>query len=199
MQKALAPSFKKKTKMKQKDKQLIQNELSAMFQYGVKCKIDLIGILNSFDEYKKVFDGAKRIRPNLFDIISNKVYTLYGFPCLYRVTLLEFDGLEDYGIPIDFIKPYLRPISSMTNEEINKLFHILKIDEENTKEWIKVNDIGIIRLFTEEGKDFYEIAEAIDYLHSIHIDYRGLIEMGLALEASEEMYNQNKITNEENN
>ena len=85
-------------------------------------------------------------------------------------------------------KSYLRPISSMTEEEVNELFHILKINEKNTKEWIKVNDIGIIRLFTEEGKDFYEIADAIDYLHSIHIDYRGLIEKGLAIEAPEGMY-----------
>lgn len=85
-------------------------------------------------------------------------------------------------------KPYLRPISSMTKKEVDELFHILKINEENPKEWLKVNDIGIIRLFTEEGKDFYEIAEAIDYLNSIHIDYRGLIELDLAIEAPKDMY-----------
>jgi hypothetical protein len=94
----------------------------------------------------------------------------------------------DYEASIVDIKPYLRPISSMTDEEVGQLFHILKINEENGKEWIKVNDIGIIRLFTEEGKDFYEIAKAMDYLHSIHIDYRCLIHKGLALEAPEGMY-----------
>lgn len=106
----------------------------------------------------------------------------------------EFDNLLYYHHVEAFlcdrikIKPYLRPIASMTEEEVGQLFHILKINEENAKEWIKVNDIGIIRLFTEEGKDFYEIAEAMDYLHSIHIDYRRLIEKGLAIEAPEEMY-----------
>ena len=89
-------------------------------------------------------------------------------------------------------KPYLRSISSMTKKEVDELFHILKINEENPKEWLKVNDIGIIRLFTEEGKDFYEIAEAIDYLNSIHIDYRGLIEEDLAIIAPEGMYKFNE-------
>ncbi len=104
-------------------------------------------------------------------------------------TTLEPDHIEQLLNDEDDyteIKPYLRPISSMTEEEVDKLFHILKINEESAKEWIKLNDIGIIRLFTEEGKDFYEIAEAMDYLHSIHIDYRGLIHKGLAIEVTEE-------------
>lgn len=84
-------------------------------------------------------------------------------------------------------KPYLRPISSMTAEEVDSLFKILRIDEERG-DWLKVNDIGVIRLFTEAGKDFYEIAAAFDYLNSIHVDYRGLIGKGLALEAPEGMY-----------
>lgn len=85
------------------------------------------------------------------------------------------------------IKPYLRPISSLTAEECNKLFTILNINEKSG-DWLKINDINVIRLFTENGKDFYEIAEAMDYLYSIHVDFRGLIEKGLALEAPEDMY-----------
>ena len=80
--------------------------------------------------------------------------------------------------------PYLRPISSMTEEEVNTLFRILNINEDNKTEWLKINDIGVIRLFTQEGKDFYEIAEAMDYLNSIHIDYRGLIERNLAIDCT---------------
>lgn len=97
----------------------------------------------------------------------------------------EVDGVNT-NICCGF-KPYLRPISSMTTEEVDALFKVLKIDEERG-DWLKVNDIGVIRLFTEAGKDFYEIAAAFDYLNSIHIDYRGLIEKGLALEAPEGMY-----------
>ena len=97
----------------------------------------------------------------------------------------EVDGVNT-NICCGF-KPYLRPISSMTTEEVDALFKVLKIDEERG-DWLKVNDIGVIRLFTEAGKDFYEIAAAFDYLNSVHVDYRGLIGKGLALEAPEVIY-----------
>ena len=87
-------------------------------------------------------------------------------------------------------KPYLRPISSMTESEIDKLFDILHIDKDgNDDDWIKINDVVGIKFFFPTGKWVENVAEAYDYLNSIHIDYRGLIPMGLALEAPEEMYN----------
>ena len=88
----------------------------------------------------------------------------------------------------EYVKPYLRPISDMTTEECERLFEILHIDE-NRGDWLKINDIGIIRLMTENGKDFYEIAQALYYLNSIHVDYNELIDKGLAKRASEGMYN----------
>lgn len=148
--------------MKQEDKELLLKDLCVRLPYGVKV------LDNSHKDY-----GVSKIINIGFDgsiLIDN-----------------EMDDIQYYPL-INNIKPYLRPISSMTEEEVDNLFHILKINEKNAKEWLKVNDIGIIRLFTEEGKDFYEIAEAIDYLNSIHIDYRELIEKGLALEAPEEIY-----------
>lgn len=59
--------------------------------------------------------------------------------------------------------PYLRPMSSMTEEEeiyYNTIYTTLK---------------------------FYEKE---DWLNAHHFDYRGLIPMGLALEATEDMYKQ---------
>ena len=65
------------------------------------------------------------------------------------------------------IKPYLRPISSMTEEE---------------KE-----DFGIP--FTSEGLvTLADTVECMDWLNAHHFDYRELIEKGLALEASEGIY-----------
>lgn len=103
---------------------------------------------------------------------------------------LKLGGLNHFLDGTLKVKPYLRPISSLTEEEMDRLFEILNIDGNGNdgNEWIKINDIGILRLFTNTGRDFYEIAEALDYLHSIHIDYRGLIHKGLALEAPEGMY-----------
>ena len=62
-------------------------------------------------------------------------------------------------------KPFLRPMDSMTEEE--------KID------------YGAF--FNYDGIEYPE--EYIDWLNKNMFDYRGLIERGLALEATEEMYN----------
>ena len=90
------------------------------------------------------YDGERFIRESEFD------NTMLGY--LY----------DDETI----IKPYLRPMSSMTDEE-RKYYN------------------AIVRL-VQDG-EVYEY-EAVDWLNSHHFDYRGLIEKGLALEAPEEMY-----------
>ena len=63
-------------------------------------------------------------------------------------------------------KPYLRPMSSMTEEE--------------KKEYHELCDsyYGI----------YFDSIDSIDWLNSNHFDYRGLIPKGLALEAPEVMY-----------
>lgn len=60
------------------------------------------------------------------------------------------------------IKPYLRPLSSMTEEECIEFRYILKC-------------LPMISMF--------------DFLNQQHLDYRRLIEKGLALEAPKGMYN----------
>ena len=63
---------------------------------------------------------------------------------------------------VDNIKPYLRPMSSMTEEE--------------KEEFISFN-----------GTDGCYI-KTMDFCNKHHLDNRGLILMGLALEAPEDMY-----------
>lgn len=50
--------------------------------------------------------------------------------------------------------------------------------------YLKKNDISLHKGFYLENLNY-----VIDYYNSNHIDYRGLIEKGLALEAPEGMYN----------
>jgi hypothetical protein len=66
------------------------------------------------------------------------------------------------------IKPYLRPMSSMTDEE-KSYFH-------NFKYWILKGDVENCTI------------HMVDWLNAHHFDYRGLIEKGLALEATEGIY-----------
>lgn len=63
--------------------------------------------------------------------------------------------------PIDSVRPYLRPMASMTEEEKEELFQLMG-----------------------NGTDI----ERIDFYVSHRFDFRGLIPKGLALEAKEGMY-----------
>ena len=81
------------------------------------------------------------------------------------------------------VKPYLRPMSSMTEEE--------------RKEW-RVTFESVYDLVpggNPDNEDDYDDnwheepgIESYDYLNAHHFDYRGLIEKGLALEAPEGVY-----------
>lgn len=77
------------------------------------------------------------------------------------------DGVDTYRLTSPFLykyiemelKPYLRPMVSMTDEEQDEYINTF------TVMW-----------------------DAVDWLNAHHFDYRGLIEKGLALEAPEGMY-----------
>ena len=84
----------------------------------------------------------------------------------------EIDNKSIYTISyhphIDNCKPYLRPMSSMTEEEENELATICV-----------------------RGGYKYSVFKSYlvdDWLNAHHFDYRGLIPMGLALEAPDGMY-----------
>ena len=66
------------------------------------------------------------------------------------------------------IKPYLRPMSSMTEEEV---FEYLSACDKDYKDSLTTSR-----------------HPGVDWLNSHHFDYRGLIEKGLALEAKDGMY-----------
>lgn len=95
------------------------------------------------------------------------------------VMLCGIDGDEVYlnidsdSFHVESIKPYLRPMSSMTRDESYELDHV------------------------EERYDnhYDSIVAQIDWLNSHHFDYRGLIERGLALEAPKGMYGTNLHNN----
>ena len=112
-----------------------------------------------------------------------KVSILGGGPmelqaCIYSSIGWYFDIKDaptDFGL--DEIKPYLRPMSSMTEKErkiVNKLIY--------NKESIWTSPIPVWVI------DESDIEEYIDFCYSHHLDYRELIPMGLALEAPEDMY-----------
>ena len=137
--------------MTQEEKELLFKDLCARTPYGVIVR----NIRLDFDGYV--------MSPANYQPICVLTYDLHG--------------AEDQGIsPIEDIRPYLRPMSSMTEEE-----------KENLQ---SLHDI----ISNENYGDGYSpsawdaITEWEDYCNSRHLDYRGLIKKGLALEAPEDMY-----------
>jgi len=86
-----------------------------------------------------------------------------------------------FSMETDF-KPYLRPMSSMTEEEKKEISELIDapIEIDSDGDIIYLGGYSIIPCSD------YQIY--IDYLISHHFDYRGLIPMGLAIEAPEGMY-----------
>ena len=72
---------------------------------------------------------------------------------------------------IDIIKPYLRPMSSMTEEE--------EKEYERLANRTIVNSVGFV---------YFDATELLDWFNKKMFDFRGLIEKGLALESPEGMY-----------
>ena len=97
-----------------------------------------------------------------------------GFGILFKDMSLIVNG-SYYG---DNYKPFLRSMSSMTKEE-KETYYNLCYEEE--REEYEFGD-WVTRVY------YHDTIDSIDYLNSIHIDYRGLIKKGLALETPEGMY-----------
>lgn len=127
--------------MTQEEKYLVIKDLCERLPYGVKCC-----------DFCYNDEGVS-------------IDTIETLECIYPSTMeyqyKDIDAKHD----IERIKPYLRSMSSMTEEE-KKEYQIF-IDS--------LYDTGISFLN--------------DFLNSHHLDYRGLIKKGLSLEAPEGMYN----------
>ena len=105
----------------------------------------------------------------------------------------EFDNtfryhhLEPFVCDRIEIKPYLRPMSSMTEDEGRELNSILPCGMS-----FSIDCHGDLIIYTDSESDgdhyFSCFVEMQDYLNAHHFDYRGLIGKGLALEAPKGMY-----------
>ena len=136
--------------MTQEQKDILLKDLCARLPYGVKVKLG--------------------DNPNIFDLEYRiKFAIMYG----------DSDKLEDI-LDITNIKPYLFPLSSMTEEQKKDIFRngTFFFDRHNTLCRVpKHNDDYDYATF----EDYLEITEK---LNKNHFDYRGLISKGLANDAT---------------
>lgn len=141
--------------MTQEDKQLLLKDLSARLPYGVKISENIQG------------DFA------VIGLTMERVFTT-----------CETEGSHN-DFPIECIKPYLFPLSSMTEEQLHELKDITVFRyNRNTLELVKRTETHKTLEFWLEEAPQYEVVEVFDWLNKNHFDYRGLIEKGLAIDAT---------------
>ena len=130
--------------MTQEEKELLLKDISARLPYG-----PIVSVSDGTIKYKAYIESVsyKNIQVSP---VSDSNFTAYTF---YKISE---------------IKPYLRPMSSMTEEEKKEFERIAPgIEVENGVRIPNVNQI--------------------DWLNKNHFDYRGLIPKGLALQAPDGM------------
>ena len=120
--------------MTQEDKELLLKDICARLPYGVKAKY-----YGSAEECE-CYDTIEGIYPMDDEIV-----------------------IGQYGLSVDMIKPYLFPMSSMTEKQKRDYQYI-------TERWI--------------NNPAYSISDSFDWLNKNHFDYRGLIPEGLAINAT---------------
>ena len=74
--------------------------------------------------------------------------------------------------------PFLRPLSSITDEELHEVQEILGKGVEIC------NDFDIVKIIQEKTFSFLELQAVFEWLLKNHFDYRGLIEKSLAIDAT---------------
>ena len=144
--------------MTQEEKQLLLKVLCEQLPYDVKAKV--------------------------FSYWNDEYYdqTIWGLDIENNNVLCNVPG---ECCEIDLIKPYLRPMSSMTEEEKKELWAALDKDMSILD---SIFDAPIINEYKSRVYRGNPVHYELDFLISHHFDYRGLIPMGLALEAPEGMY-----------
>jgi hypothetical protein len=125
--------------MTQNEKDLLLKDLCARLPYGVKVYDIKSGINSSFMNLNHVNGTVK------------EVFISYMHKCRTA--------------PIEDVKPYLFPMSSMTKEQKKEYAHILAYT--SSVEMIQIT-----------GESTY------DWLNKNMLDWRGLIPMGLAIDAT---------------
>ena len=109
----------------------------------------------------------------------NGIYTITGY-ANDRIYLdcPVYDKGDDEWL-VESVRPYLRPMSSMTKEE-RKEYEGFIIHREHVNAQGQEWDIDCF--------SFGSVPRLISWLNAHHFDYLGLIKKGLAIEAPEGMY-----------
>ena len=149
--------------MTQEDKDLLLKDLCMRLPYGVKVEAKglLKTIANDYED-RNIINAHVLTGLNL-----REYFKTYSINSIEKVPLFNRKGICN-------IKPYLFPLSSMT--------------EEQKKEYSRwKHEVPVCRYEygdVVEEIELWESPESFEYLIANHFDYYGLIPKGLALDAT---------------
>ena len=150
--------------MTQENKELLLKDLCARLPYKVKCCIYNFG------------EDTVRIKEDvLWSVQGDNILTLKS--CVEKGEAYMYHQ----------IKPYLFPLSSMTDEQKREFYKFFEegITESanETRQWLRTKRADeTMRPITIAYVMVHKLV--IEWLNKNHFDYRGLIEKGLALDAT---------------
>lgn len=154
--------------MTQEDKELLLRDLTARLPYNVKAYVKNWSKLDI-----KYYEG---------------IYVVMSvFPSLNEVHVQSKSGSVDVllGHSDYIIKPYLFPLSSMTEEQLYELKEITDLRYNyNNLELVEWSETHKTLEFWLEEVPQYKVIEVFDWLNKNHFDYRCLIERELAIDAT---------------
>ena len=177
--------------MSEKEKELLSKDLCGRLSSEVKGRVFAETSNGEFD-----IMGDMIFNDEPFDVVLDGINVGNGE---IRVTAIKdeetcdfIDSVQDCEpYTIETFKPYLRPMSSMTEREKGDLWFLLSEGRTN----IELTPEGRLTTIDDAKLGFnypyvcpQGSSEYIDWLNAHHFDYRGLIKKGLALEAPEGMY-----------
>ena len=138
--------------MTQEQKDLLLKDLCARLPYGVKAYVKNWSKLD-----RKYYEG-------IYDVKS-------VFPSLNEVHVQSKTGSVDVmlGYSDYEIKPYLFPLSSMTEEQEKEFDQLIELE---------------LKAINDEIDHIQATAFEVDFYNKHHFDWRGLIPMGLAIDAT---------------
>jgi phosphoribosylaminoimidazole-succinocarboxamide synthase len=140
--------------MTQEDKELLLKDLCARLPYGVKVNVIYSNENASSFRQRVCVEGDNELNT---DIIG----------------LYQHDEID--------IRPYLFPLSSMTEEQRNDISKLLIDTQKEFPPYGELNIKGCDNLFICTVKQANAL---INYCLTHHLDINGLIEKGLALDAT---------------
>ena len=125
-------------------------------------------------------DLCARLLYNVKVLYNNKVFNVDYISAIYEE--IKLDIPDNYTIDISDIKPYLFPLSSMTEEQCYMFYCKFVENETDYNDFKKYYFDGC--LWNKILTSINDCGDIIDWFNKNHFDYRGLIKKGLAIDAT---------------